>query len=311
MNTQTGETIMSTNFKLSIIENFVRTMHQGQVRRNREEYVNHPLRVANELCSKGHHQAAVVAMLHDVVEDCGELHNLTTEELYILCDQFLETDEQKEALRLVTKLEGESSEDNLKRIALSGNKIAVLVKLYDAMDNMHFEISDYAFTREILNKNAFDEIKRYERISDNMYNELRYIDIMEDPTIKAVVLMDYTNSGYLNDRYVIHKSEFNDIRKEAGNLWSYYSIATKSDLQHQTYNYETGEYDYDTYYLTAIIDDNYDWWSMEYESIVNYLNSQEDLISTTIESVYGNQIETIGNGFNSTFVSLEEDDLPF
>ena len=88
-------------------------------------------------------------------------------------------------------------------------------------------------------------------------------------------------------------------------------LVHRCDKVYQTYNYETGEYDYDTYYLTAIIDDNYDWWSMEYESIVNYLNSQEDLISTTIESVYGNQIETIGNGFNSTFVSLEEDDLPF
>ena len=161
MNTQTGETTMSTNFKLSIIENFVRTMHQGQVRRNREEYVNHPLRVAEQLFSRGYHQAGVVAMMHDVVEDCGELHNLTTEELYILCDQFLETDEQKEALRLLTKLEGESSEDNLKRIAFSGNEIAVLVKGYDAMDNMHFEISDYTFTEKVLGKNSFEEIRRY------------------------------------------------------------------------------------------------------------------------------------------------------
>ena len=166
---------MST--KLLIVEQFIRTMHQGQVRRNREDYANHPIRVANALIKDGYHKACIVAMLHDVVEDCGELHNLTVEELYLLCDQFLQTNEEREALRLVTKLEGETSKDQIKRIALSGNQLAMLVKKYDAIDNSIMTKEDEDFTRYKLGKDPVEEKNKYESIVTSMNQELKYLEI--------------------------------------------------------------------------------------------------------------------------------------
>ena len=71
--------------------------------------------------------AVLVALLHDVVEDTS----VTFEECY----QFLESEEAQEALRLVTKMVGESSSQALERLLKAGNRIALLVKACDALDN--------------------------------------------------------------------------------------------------------------------------------------------------------------------------------
>lgn len=115
--------------KYEIVRGFAIKAHEGQMRRGGEEpYVCHPIRVAEMVKEKGGSEEAVlVALLHDVVEDTPA----TFEECY----QFLESEEAQEALRLVTKMEGESSAQALERLLRAGNRIALLVKACDALDN--------------------------------------------------------------------------------------------------------------------------------------------------------------------------------
>ena len=115
--------------KYEIVRKFAVKAHEGQMRRGGEEpYVCHPIRVAEMVKERGGSEEAVlVALLHDVVEDTS----VTFEECY----QYLESEEAQEALRLVTKMEGESSAQALERLLKAGNRIALLVKACDALDN--------------------------------------------------------------------------------------------------------------------------------------------------------------------------------
>lgn len=115
--------------KYEIVRGFAVKAHEGQMRRGGEEpYVCHPIRVAEMVKERGGSEEAIlVALLHDVVEDTS----VTFEECY----QFLESEEAQEALRLVTKMEGESSAQALERLLKAGNRIALLVKACDALDN--------------------------------------------------------------------------------------------------------------------------------------------------------------------------------
>ena len=103
--------------------------HSKQRRKSGEPYILHPIEVAR-ICAEeiGLGPTAVVAaLLHDVVEDTS----VTFEECY----QFLESEEAQEALHLVTKTVGESSAQALERLLKAGNRIALLVKACDALDN--------------------------------------------------------------------------------------------------------------------------------------------------------------------------------
>jgi (p)ppGpp synthase/HD superfamily hydrolase len=134
---------------------FSRLAHEGQMRRGDEEpYINHPLRVYGLMRKDGYTgDSLVVAVLHDVVED--------TSYVFEDCYKFLSTDEGKEALRLVTKMEGETSETALNRLLSSGNRIALLVKAYDALDNSRITEYGAEFTRTILGLDPEKEALKY------------------------------------------------------------------------------------------------------------------------------------------------------
>jgi hypothetical protein len=87
--------------------------------------VLHPLRV---MLSGESDDEKIVGVLHDVVEDTS----YTLSQLkQIGC-----TDEQIEALRLLTHTEGVPYFDYVERIATSGNRLAIVTKLHDLEDNL-------------------------------------------------------------------------------------------------------------------------------------------------------------------------------
>jgi (p)ppGpp synthase/HD superfamily hydrolase len=97
--------------------------HRGQKDRNGAPYILHPLRVMARVDTDAE---KTVAILHDVVEDT----HWTFEEL--AKEGF--PNEILEALKCVTKREGEDYEDFVKRSA--SNELARHVKLADLEDNM-------------------------------------------------------------------------------------------------------------------------------------------------------------------------------
>ena len=96
--------------------------HKGQLDKGGHPYINHPLRVMNNVETM---EEKIVAVLHDVVEDS----EITLEDLRIA--KF--SDRIIAAIDAITKLEGEKREDYLQRVI--GNPIALRVKIADMTDN--------------------------------------------------------------------------------------------------------------------------------------------------------------------------------
>lgn len=105
---------------------FALEKHRGQKDKAGAPYVLHPLRMMLSLKDEA---AQIVALLHDVVEDCdvslNDLRGLGYDEAIV------------RGVEAMTKREGESYEDFILRC--KANPIARRVKLADIADNMNLE----------------------------------------------------------------------------------------------------------------------------------------------------------------------------
>jgi (p)ppGpp synthase/HD superfamily hydrolase len=121
--------------------------HAGQVDKAGVPYISHPLRVMQAQDSE---EARIVGVLHDVVEDCLD-KGWTIERLRD--EGFSPT--VLEALRLVTKIEGEDYDDFVRRAA--GNPISRAVKIADLQDNMDLSRIANVTPRDL------ERIEKYQR----------------------------------------------------------------------------------------------------------------------------------------------------
>jgi (p)ppGpp synthase/HD superfamily hydrolase len=110
----------------SIFETIERaaSLHRDQFDKAGVPYIAHPLAVMRKVSGAAWH----VAVLHDVMEDC----DVTRED--ILGAGY--TTEEADAIELLTRRDGETYEEFIERIALSGNALAVEVKMADITDNL-------------------------------------------------------------------------------------------------------------------------------------------------------------------------------
>lgn len=103
---------------------FATRMHAGQFDKAGVPYIVHPLTVMRNVPEEARH----VAVLHDLVEDCGVGVN------------YLETlgydPEELSALRLLTRPRSIPYETYIDQIAASGNALAIAVKRADLHDNL-------------------------------------------------------------------------------------------------------------------------------------------------------------------------------
>ena len=98
------------------------TAHAGQLDKGGAPYILHPLKVMLRMSSL---EERIVAVLHDVVEDCGiSLEDLRKEGF---------SEAVLSAIEAVTKVPGESYEDFVERAAQ--NPIGRVVKLADLEEN--------------------------------------------------------------------------------------------------------------------------------------------------------------------------------
>lgn len=99
-----------------------RKAHDRQLDKGGQPYINHPLRVMNNMETV---EEKIVAVLHDAVEDS----DLTLEDLKVagFSDLIIE------AIDAITKQEGEKRKDYLRRVM--NNPLALRVKIADMSDN--------------------------------------------------------------------------------------------------------------------------------------------------------------------------------
>lgn len=116
--------------------------HEGQKDKAGREYIMHPIRVA-ERCKSA--KGKIVALLHDTIEDT-EVTPASLKELGF-------PEEIIEGILSVTKREGESYEDFVRRAAM--NPLGKEVKQADLEDNM-----DIRRLKEITDEDA-DRLRKY------------------------------------------------------------------------------------------------------------------------------------------------------
>jgi (p)ppGpp synthase/HD superfamily hydrolase len=119
--------------------------HAGQVDKAGAPYILHPLRVMLRVTTEAER---ITAVLHDVVEDCAgwSFERLLTEGF---------SGEIVEALKSVSKREGETYEDFVKRAAQ--NPIGRRVKFSDLQDNCDLSRISHPTTKD------YERIARYRK----------------------------------------------------------------------------------------------------------------------------------------------------
>ena len=96
--------------------------HKGQTDKAGKPYIEHPLRVMNQMKSE---EEKIVAVLHDIVEDTDiSLNDLRNEGF---------SEEVVSAVECLTKQDGENYDSYIERISF--NPLAVKIKLADLEDN--------------------------------------------------------------------------------------------------------------------------------------------------------------------------------
>lgn len=115
-------------------EAFARWAHRGQFRRDGvTPYFAHCERVARAVYGAGHNDfTCCVALLHDVLEDCGERLSLTAHDIVAIVGLDAQI---AEALVAMTHHRGETYADYLRRVMSNG--IAACVKRFDIIDNLN------------------------------------------------------------------------------------------------------------------------------------------------------------------------------
>ena len=104
--------------------------HSGQTRKDGEDYINHPRRIAARMWNEYNDiELECIAIMHDVIEDSA----------YTIADIKAVgfTNTVVDALRILTREIGQSYLDYILDIKDSGSRDAMLVKLADLEDNLN------------------------------------------------------------------------------------------------------------------------------------------------------------------------------
>ena len=123
--------------------------HEGQTDKAGKPYIEHPLRVMNQVESE---EEKIVAVLHDIVEDTNiSLNDLRNEGF---------SEEVVSAVECLTKQDGENYDSYIERISF--NPLAVKIKLADLEDN-----KDLTRLPEVTDKDL-ERLEKYDKALEKL-----------------------------------------------------------------------------------------------------------------------------------------------
>lgn len=138
--------------------------HAGQLDKNGQAYILHPLRVMGRFWTPEERQAAV---LHDVVEDTNQtLHSL---ESYGFSDTVIQT------VGILTQVKGsETRREYEDRILNCGHPMPLKVKLADVTDNLHPLRRGPNISASLINEYMEFRMRLVTRLSLEFYIDLNW-----------------------------------------------------------------------------------------------------------------------------------------
>ncbi len=111
--------------------------HSGQSRRSGEEYITHPLAVANILAGMHmDHQSLMAAILHDVIEDTGITKEALTEQFGDTVAELVDGVSKLTQFEFETPAEKQAENFQKMAMAMAKDIRVILVKLADRLHNM-------------------------------------------------------------------------------------------------------------------------------------------------------------------------------
>jgi (p)ppGpp synthase/HD superfamily hydrolase len=131
-------------------------LYQGHFRRNREPYVLHVLRMADNAkkCGLGN-EIQLLCLLHDVLELNPQLTITHLQAMFNLQDIDVEV------LKTLTRATDESSEQHFQRVLNSRSIFVLIVKYFDCLDNAEFVAEDAQFYKEYMKESHKEAKKKY------------------------------------------------------------------------------------------------------------------------------------------------------
>ena len=154
----------------NIIESAL-SLYDGIMRRDREEYRNHPIRMAKIAEEMGwlNSSSHLLIALHDVLEVGVEIRPAYLEKVFTL------TPEEMEVITILTRRNGERSQEHFERVLNSGNLIALQIKYCDCVDNAHMEYEDIQWYKDVARCNYSEESDKYRLRSRRVFAEIKKI----------------------------------------------------------------------------------------------------------------------------------------
>ena len=125
--------------KLKRAYEYAQNLHSGQFRASGEEYITHPIAVAEIVASLELDTDSIcAALLHDTVEDCGEKTNLREIEKLFGSDVALLVDGLTKIVQLQIEDKEEAHIENIRKMLLAMSKDirVIFIKLCDRLHNM-------------------------------------------------------------------------------------------------------------------------------------------------------------------------------
>ena len=225
--------------------------HEGQFRKDGvTPFVQHPIRVANQLAHDGYGIIfQVIALLHDYIEDAAD-RNVAKKQVYDLLTSLYDentTDDIYVSLILLTRGEDESVKKYHR--AIYGNRYAITVKVYDKLDNVHDmegvfsdeKIVEYCviiedFVKGLSNNSLIsgDEvlyIRLYNLIADSEYYKQLAKDRIKPFIITDLNVIEYTRVPCKWEIQLPYDGKFRTFRvDEYGDKYIIYTI-----IEHRNY----------------------------------------------------------------------------
>ncbi len=284
--------------KISKAYEYAKNLHQGQFRVSGEEYISHPVAVAEIVAGLELDTDSIcAALLHDTIEDCAEKTNLKEVEKQFGADVAMLVDGLTKIVILKIEDKEEIHLENLRKmlIAMSKDIRVIFIKLCDRVHNMRTLAAKPDEKRRIT---ALETMQVYapiahrlgmQKIKQELENlGLIYLDPIGYDEVKCSIENKYGQSlGFIENirSTVDSKLAENNIKfMLEGRIKSVYSIYKKMFSQSKSFDEI-----YDFYALRIIVDTELDCYTvlgLIHEMFKSIPGRFKDYISTPKPNMY-------------------------
>ncbi|MEY2952668.1 MAG: putative pyrophosphokinae pyrophosphokinae, partial [Pseudomonadota bacterium] len=233
---------------------FADESHLGQLRKNGEPYITHPIAVAAQCAEwKLDAQALMASLLHDVLEDCGVPKSELIENFGMPVAELVDGLTKLDRLQFNTREENQSESFRKMLLAMARDVRVILIKLADRSHNMR-TLSDVP--REKWQRIASETIEIYAPIAHRLglnqtYRELQDLAFQHLRPWRYQILSRAVGKARSRRRDLLQKvqqeveqafAETGIKIRIAGREKALYSIYRKMDLKHLSFAQVTDIY---------------------------------------------------------------------